>query len=219
MDGASVLEDAWLHASPGEPAFLTGKDADAAACDATLIPVVMGYPDWVVVDEIIEITLTWMHATPRSLTAEEWAGLQLAIARLALDFCSGPHGPAAALRAALERGDTPQIPVSYPLDIGRSQTVPGWMRRAIITRDRHCQWPGGCDQPPARCQVHHMEPKKAGGRTSMTNCLLLCAFHHLVAIHRWGWTLQNLGGGALEARSPDGTTVYRSHAPPARPAA
>jgi hypothetical protein len=46
-----------------------------------------------------------------------------------------------------------------------------------------------------------------------------CAFHHLIAIHRWGWTLKALGGGALEARSPDGTTVYRSHAPPARPAA
>jgi hypothetical protein len=173
--GASVIEDAWLHASPGEPAWLTGKDAEAAACDATLIPVVCGYPDWVFVDQIIEITLDTMHATARSLTAQEWAALQMAIARLALDFCSGPHGPAAALRAALTRGDTPQIPVSYPLDIGHSESVPGWMRRAVINRDRHCQWPGGCDQPPARCQVHHITPKKAGGRTSMTNCLLLCA--------------------------------------------
>ena len=36
LPGASVLEDAWLHASPGEPAWLTGKDAEAAACDSTL---------------------------------------------------------------------------------------------------------------------------------------------------------------------------------------
>jgi Domain of unknown function (DUF222)/HNH endonuclease len=175
LPGASVIEDAWLHAAPGEPVFLTGKDAEAAACDATLIPVVSGYPDWVVVDQIIEVTLTWMHATARSLSAEEWAGLQLAIAKLALEFCSGPHGPAAALRAALANGGTPQTPVSYPLDIGYSQTVPGWMRRAVINRDRHCAWPGGCDQPPARCHVHHLTPKNAGGSTSLANCLLLCA--------------------------------------------
>jgi hypothetical protein len=217
--GASVIEDAWLHASPGEPAYLTGTDAEAAACDATLIPVITGYPDWVFVDQIIEITLGTMHATARSLSAEEWAALQMAIARLALDFCSGPHGPAAALRAALDNGDTPQIPVSYPLDIGHSETVPGWMRRAVINRDRHCQWPGGCDQPPARCQVHHIQPKKAGGRTSMTNCALLCAFHHLIAIHRWGWVLTGHAGQTLTVTSPDGTTVYRSHAPPARKAA
>jgi hypothetical protein len=35
MNGASVIEDAWLHASPGEPAYLTGTDAEAAACDAS----------------------------------------------------------------------------------------------------------------------------------------------------------------------------------------
>jgi hypothetical protein len=175
LPGASVIEDAWLHASPGEPAFLTGKDAEAAACDATLIPIVTGYPDWQFVDQIIEITLYTMHATARSLTAEEWAGLQMLIAKLALDFVSGPHGAAAALRAALDNRDTPQVPVSYPLDIGYSESVHGWMRRAVINRDRHCQWPGGCDQPPARCQVHHIQPKKAGGRTSMTNCTLMCA--------------------------------------------
>jgi hypothetical protein len=219
LPGASVIEDAWLHATPGEPVFLTGTAAEAAACDATLIPVVSGYPDWRIADQIIEVTLTAMHHTPRPLSAQDWAALQLAIGKLALQFCSGPHGPAAALRAAVANGDTPQVPLSYPLDIGRSETVPGWMRRAVITRDRHCRWPGGCDQPPARCQVHHLTPKKAGGSTSLANCLLLCAFHHLVAVHRWGWTLQALGAGALEARSPDGTTVYRSHAPPARPAA
>ena len=182
---------------------------------------VTGHPDWRFVDQIIEITLDTMHATAaaRSLTAEEWAGLQMLIARLCLDFVSGPAGAAAALRAALNNGHTPQIPLSYPLDIGYSEQVPGWMRRAIINRDHHCQWPGGCDQPPARCQVHHMQPKKAGGRTSMTNCLLLCAFHHLIAIHRWGWVLTGHAGQTLTVTSPDGTTVYRSHAPPARPAA
>jgi hypothetical protein len=46
-----------------------------------------------------------------------------------------------------------------------------------------------------------------------------CAFHHLICIHRWGWVLTGQAGQTLTVTSPDGTTVYRSHAPPARPAA
>jgi hypothetical protein len=53
----------------------------------------------------------------------------------------------------------------------------------------------------------------------MTNCTLMCAFHHLICIHRWGWVLTGRAGQTLTVTSPDGTTVYRSHAPPARPAA
>jgi hypothetical protein len=30
------------------------------------------------------------------------------------------------------------------------------------------------------------------------NCVLLCRFHHLIVIHRWGWTL---------VLNPDGTTT------------
>jgi hypothetical protein len=52
------------------------------------------------------------------------------------------------------------------------------MRRAVIARDQHCVYPG-CDQPPARCEVHHAVRHWAdGGDTSITNSALLCWHHH-----------------------------------------
>ena len=65
------------------------------------------------------------------------------------------------------------------LDVGRAQrTVTGQMRRAVIARDQHCVYPG-CDQPPARCEVHHAIQHWAdGGNTSIANSALLCWHHH-----------------------------------------
>jgi hypothetical protein len=65
------------------------------------------------------------------------------------------------------------------LDVGRAQrTVTGQMRRAVIARDQHCVYPG-CDQPPARCEVHHAVTHWAdGGDTSVANSALLCWHHH-----------------------------------------
>ncbi|MGH3200337.1 MAG: HNH endonuclease, partial [Streptosporangiaceae bacterium] len=62
------------------------------------------------------------------------------------------------------------------------------IRNAVILRDRHCQWAGRCGQPAAACEVHHVRHKENGGKTSARDCVLLCTFHHQVAIHRWGWT-------------------------------
>ena len=58
----------------------------------------------------------------------------------------------------------------------------------MIARDRHCAAPG-CDVPPAGCDVHHVIHREDGGPTSLTNLVLLCRFHHLIAIHRWGWCI------------------------------
>jgi hypothetical protein len=68
----------------------------------------------------------------------------------------------------------------------------------VLLRDRHCQWAGGCTQPAGACQVHHTRHKANGGTTSVRDCVLLCPFHHQIAIHRWGWTL---------VLNPDGTTT------------
>jgi Domain of unknown function (DUF222) len=40
MPGAPELEEAWLRGKAGEPGYLLGKDAEAAACDAVAEPVV-----------------------------------------------------------------------------------------------------------------------------------------------------------------------------------
>src|SRR5699024_6295100 len=46
-------------------------------------------------------------------------------------------------------------PDSTVLDSGREERIfTASQTRAIIARDKHCQYPG-CDEPPSRCEVHH----------------------------------------------------------------
>jgi hypothetical protein len=53
---------------------------------------------------------------------------------------------------------------------------------------------------------------------AVKNLLLLCRFHHLIAVHRWGWTISLHADGTVTATSADGQRVLRSHGPPARAA-
>jgi hypothetical protein len=52
--------------------------------------------------------------------------------------------------------------------------------------------------------------------TSLTDCVLLCSYHHQIVIHRWGWTLVLNPDGTTTAWNPDKTKVLHSHGPPAR---
>ncbi|MGC2008092.1 DUF222 domain-containing protein, partial [Trebonia sp.] len=54
---APEQEEVWLRGAAGEPGYLTGKDAEAAACDAVAEPVVTGHADMRVVDKIIGLAL------------------------------------------------------------------------------------------------------------------------------------------------------------------
>jgi hypothetical protein len=212
LPGASAIEDAWL-AGDG---YLTGADAEAACCDATLIPVVTGAPDWKIADQIIELALSAHGARRTGLSSEAAAALRMEIARLAIGFCSGPGAIASGLRTGL-LGDVTGT-VSLPLDVGYSETIPAHIRRAVRARDKHCRWPG-CDATPARCECHHIIPKRLGGITALSNCVLLCWFHHQICIHRNGWVFTLHPDGTTQARSPDGTRILRSHSPPIAQAA
>src|SRR4029077_11931485 len=55
--GAPEAEEVWLRGTAGETGYLTGKDAEAAACDALAVPVVTGHADMRVVDKIIALAL------------------------------------------------------------------------------------------------------------------------------------------------------------------
>jgi hypothetical protein len=57
LPGASAIEEAWLAALAGQPGYLAGRDARAAACDALTTPVVTGHPDLAVVDQMINLVL------------------------------------------------------------------------------------------------------------------------------------------------------------------
>ena len=150
---------------------------------------------------------------PRSPKA---ATVRRLILRHAADLLSGPAGLAAFLRTGLLDGAAG--PVSLPLDVGRAtKTIPDHLRRAVIARDRCCRFPG-CRQRPAACQAHHLKPRSHGGTTSLNNLILLCAFHHLTAIHRWDWHLTLHPDGTVTAISPDQQRTLNSHGPPARAA-
>ncbi|MGB6456169.1 MAG: HNH endonuclease signature motif containing protein, partial [Streptosporangiaceae bacterium] len=130
----------------------------------------------------------------------------------ALRLLSGPGGIAAHLRHLLLTG--PAATISLPLDIGAAtDTIPAHIRRAVTRRDQHCRFPG-CDTPAVRCHVHHLRHRADRGETSLANCCLLCTFHHLTAIHRWGWHLTLNPDGTTTAVSPDHTRTLHSHAPP-----
>jgi hypothetical protein len=136
--------------------------------------------------------------------------------RHAAEVLSGPAGLAAFLRTGLLDGTAASI--SLPLDVGKAtEQIPAHLRRAVIARDRRCAFPG-CRQRPAACQVHHIRPRRKGGITKLANLMLLCAFHHLIAVHRWGWLVTLNADGTVTATSPDGQRTLHSHSPPARAA-
>jgi hypothetical protein len=142
--------------------------------------------------------------------------LRHAIIGKAVDLVSGPGGLASFLRTR-QLGARLAGP-SLPLDVGRSAEIPAAIRRAVILRDQHCRWAGGCDQPASACEVHHVTHLADGGKTSVDGCALYCFFHHHVAIHQWGWTVTLHPDGTTTARSPDGTKILHSHRPNAPPA-
>jgi hypothetical protein len=240
MPGAADLEDAWLRARTGEEGYLTGKDAETAACDASVVPVVTGTMNPDVIDQIISLARTAAEAaadsnapaqpkpsapagtasqgpapgrgspSPSALSPEAQHALRYAIARLAVDLVSGPSGVAAILRTGLL--DNPYNTPSLPLDIGHSKSIPPAIRRAVLLRDRHCAWPQ-CDRPAAHCDIHHLRHQQDGGETSIRNCILLCQFHHDFCIHRKGWQLTLHPDGTTQARSPDGKHTLHGRAP------
>ena len=86
------------------------------------------------------------------------------------------------------------------------------LRRLVALRDQQCQHPGGCDQPAAGCEPHHVVHRADGGRTSLAN-LKGNWWHHHVALHELGWTLTAHPDGTSHITSPTGKTIH-SHSPP-----
>jgi len=218
LPGASEAEAAWAAARARQPGWLTGPAANAAACDATLVPVVTGHVDPAALDRMVEVFRAAGHAR-RLLAPAALARLRASLLAVAADALSGPGGLAAWLRRSAlggGPGGTASLPldVPLPLDAGEAEpAIPAHLRRAVTTRHSCCAFPG-CDQPAGVCQIHHLIPRSRGGPTALHNLITLCAFHHQVVIHRWGWTLTLHPSGTTTATSPDGRRVYHSHGPP-----
>jgi hypothetical protein len=228
MYGSSLFEQEWIESRAGQPGWLTGTSAEAEACDAKIAPVVVGSVDWqgaeAMTDAWIEAYGLDRHrqacgctcggctcAPPAPMDDEAKARLRRTLLAMAADAMSGPDGLAAYLRS--RQLGAPYSSKSLPLDVGKVKGIPDHLRRAVILRDRHCAWPGGCSTPPGGCQVHHIVYRSRGGKTRLSDLVLLCEYHHQVCIHRLGWTLILHADGTTEARSPDGQ-ILRSHGPP-----
>ena len=96
---------------------------------------------------------------------------------------------------------------SVVIDVGRAErTIKGPRRRALIARDRHCQWPG-CERPAAYCEGHHLTHWLFGGGGEMDNQVLLCHRHHRM-VHEGGWQLVKTDDGRWIAIAPTVTFGY-----------
>ena len=233
LDGDSALQEEWTervrarwaarraHAAEtgaSDGAWLDGDAAAAIACDAAMAPVVTGDVNVDALEDLVrlcvELDKLRRDGESRPGTTAAWAALEQAVIGKAVDLLSGPGGLASFLRRR-QLGARLGGP-SLPLDIGYAETVPAGIRNAVLLRDRHCQWAGGCTQPAGACQVHHTTHKAHGGKTSVKDCVLLCPFHHQIVIHRWGWTLVVNPDGTTSAWNKNKTKVLHSHGPPAR---
>jgi len=241
LDGSSALMDEWIagvraqwaaaRAAASESgsdggAWLDGDGARSFTCDASVTPVVTGEVNPAALEDLIRLCAE-LDKRRRAedhnngdagdpapdMSAEE--ALEQAIIGKAVDLLSGPGGLASFLRRR-QLGARLGGP-SLPLDVGVSADIPAAIRRAVILRDQHCRFPGGCDQPAAGCEVHHLRHRKDGGPTSVKDCALFCFFHHQVVIHQWGWTVVLNPDGTTTAWNKDKTKIIHSHSPPVRP--
>jgi hypothetical protein len=238
-DSWSALQDRWISGvqqqwaaeragasvAPGDGgAWLAGPAAAAVACDAILVPVVIGHADLDALDGLVELCVQYHQqretaksgsmVPDRGAHAAKMEQLQKAIIGRAVALMSGPGGLASFLRRNM-LGDALAGP-SMPLDVGDTDRIPWQIRRAVTLRDRHCAFPGGCDQPAAACEPHHTDPRAIHGKTSLDKLATLCWWHHHIVIHTWGWTVKINPDGTMTARKPDGT-IFPNHSPPPRP--
>jgi hypothetical protein len=228
LDADSALQEQWTAHVRGQwaarrafasetgsegGAWLDGQDAEGVACDAAMAPIVTGDINIDALEDLVRLCVE-LDGQRDGARDAAWAALEQAVIGKAVDLLSGPGGLASFLRRR-QLGARLGGP-SLPLDIGYSETVPAGIRNAVMLRDRRCRWAGGCNQPASACEVHHTKHKANGGKTSVSDCVLLCPFHHQIAIHRWGWTLVLNPDGTTTAWNKDKTKVLHSHGPPAR---
>jgi hypothetical protein len=100
---------------------------------------------------------------------------------------------------------------SAVVDVGRAQrVVPGSTRRALNVRDRYCQWPG-CERTASWSAAHHLVHWCRGGRTDLSNLVLLCHRHHWM-VHEGGWQVARDDAGRILTIPPP-AYLYRPQLP------
>ena len=93
-------------------------------------------------------------------------------------------------------------PKGDPLSVGRkTRAIPPSTRRALVSRDRHCQF-RGCTHD-RYVEGHHIVHWAQGGETKLDNLVLLCSRHHR-SVHEFGYRIRRSGDGSFEFMEPTG---------------
>src|SRR5439155_25869241 len=191
LQGSSALQEQWTEqvrarwaarraaaseTGASDGAWLDGDAAAAITCDAAMAPVVTGDVDVDALEDLVRLCVELDRLRrdggdtasgpggPGTGTTAAWAAVEQAVIGKAVDLLSGPGGLASFLRRR-QLGVRLGGP-SLPLDIGYAGTVPAGIRNAVLLRDRHCQWAGGCTQPAGACAVHHTKHKADGAKSA-----------------------------------------------------
>jgi hypothetical protein len=140
MPGAGDLEDAWIKARLGEDGYLTGKDAEAAACDAPAVPVVTGGVNPDVIDQIIDLARTAGEADnpkPQATGITDAGGASAAATTassgnggVARNSASPDNGASAEVRARPPEPDAPPA-TAHPARPGPAPGSRQALRHAI----------------------------------------------------------------------------------------
>ena len=135
--------------------------------------------------------------------------------------CELEGGPSMSAEAARRLACDASIVVivedanGQPLDVGRkTRSIPPAMRRALLSRDRGCRFPG-CSNT-RYVDGHHIHHWARGGETKLANLVSLCRFHHR-QVHEGRVGVQILDDGALRFVRPDGgcfETLVPGHSAP-----
>jgi hypothetical protein len=92
-----------------------------------------------------------------------------------------------------------------PLSVGRkTRSVPPALRRALISRDRGCRFPG-CGSRRF-VDAHHIEHWARGGATDLDNLVQLCSAHHRL-LHEGRYGIERRPGGHLAFHRLDGRRI------------
>jgi hypothetical protein len=128
-------------------------------------------------------------------------------------FEDGQPVPWPVLERILCNGEISRMvfgPDGQILNVGRKKrTYRKHLRRAIIARDKHCQYPA-CNAPPRLCEGHHSKHwARDHGDTDATTGVLLC-FHHHTHVHNNGIEVTWKPGGGWQFTDRHGVVILRT---------
>ena len=132
------------------------------------------------------------------------------VAAVSSGACHLEHGPALAVETACRLGCEGTMAVlvndavGNPLHLGdTTPTVSRRQKRALLARDHHCRFPG-CGRR-RYLHAHHIVHWSRGGRTCISNLVLVCSRHHRL-VHEGGFGVSGTSGNVVFTR-PDGTPI------------